>query len=164
MWRVLGLTLMLVSISAFGGVAEKPATPVSLLTSGPIEREVLIAKYPQFKSSYEQWEPGAADVAAMQALQGKAVKVILGLWCSDSHREVPRFIKLLERSGVTLLSLEMVTVDRQKNDPKGVAKQYEVKYVPTIIVLEGDRELGRFVESPKGESMAQELAAIASNN
>lgn len=162
MWRVLCVFLVVVSLSACGVSHKKPPIPPELLVAGPIESDALMSNYQAFADAYANWQPTAEEVAAMQGLEGKDVRVILGLWCSDSQREVPRFVKLLERSGVTLSSLEMVTVDRQKTDPGGVAKRYQVEYVPTIVILEGEKELGRFVESPKGDSMAQDLADIVS--
>ena len=29
-------------------------------------------------------------------LEGKVIRIVLGTWCSDSRREVPRFIKILD--------------------------------------------------------------------
>lgn len=128
--------------------------------AGPISVQEILTDYPAFKQVYENWSPSAEDLVAMQALAGKELVVIFGLWCGDSKREIPRLLKLLEQSGVALASLQLYTLDRQKVDPEGFGAEYRVEFVPTIIVKANGEELGRFVESAKSGSMALELAAI----
>lgn len=82
--------------------------------------------------------------------------VFLGTWCHDSKREVPRFLKLLNAAKVQLDSLRLVAVGYDKLDPNGLAKQYDVRYTPTIIVSDGEKELVRMIEKPK-QSIAADL-------
>jgi len=40
-------------------------------------------------------------------------------------------------------------VDRSKKSTDGTTEKYTISRVPTLIVLRGDEELGRIVESPR---------------
>ncbi|WP_156413722.1 TlpA family protein disulfide reductase [Lacimicrobium alkaliphilum] len=86
----------------------------------------------------------------MQALKGKSVLILFGTWCHDSEREVPRFLKLADASGVRLRQLQLVAVGLDKKDPAGLAQQYNLLYTPTIIVMDNEQELYRMIERPKG--------------
>lgn len=129
-------------------------------STGPISAEVLLSEHPLFADSYAAFTPDLADVRSMQALTGKKLKVIFGLWCDDSQREVSHLLKLLQASGVELAELQLYTLDGYKKDPQGVAEQHNIEFVPTIILFDGNKEMGRVVERPK-LSLARDLAAIA---
>jgi len=52
-----------------------------------------------------------------------------------------------------------IGVDRQKKDPEGLAAQYDFQRIPTFIVLQDGKEIGRIVERPE-VSLEQDLAKI----
>jgi thioredoxin 1 len=83
--------------------------------------------------------------------------VLFGTWCHDSVREVPRLLKLLDVSGVKLKSLSLHGVNYNKQEPNNLHRQYDLRYSPTIILLQGDAELGRIVEKPMA-SLGEDLA------
>lgn len=103
-------------------------------------------------------DSSTVDAAAAQALArvppGAHVLAIVGTWCSDSRREVPRLYRALDMTGSQALpfTLEIVGVDRDKKSP---GLTHDVAYVPTFIVTRDEggarREVGRIVESaPNG--------------
>lgn len=118
---------------------------------GPITASQLRSEYADFEQAYQAFSPRQEELQAMQALEGKSVLVFLGTWCHDSQREVPRLLKLLDESDVSLSRLELIAVGLDKTDPQGVAKQFNLLYTPTIIVLEQERERYRMVERPAGD-------------
>jgi hypothetical protein len=73
---------------------------------------------------------------------------ILGTWCSDSKREVPRMIRILQAKNIPPEKLKMIGVDRSKRDPDGLSQRYNIERVPTFVFLRGGKEIGRIVESP----------------
>ncbi len=84
----------------------------------------------------------------VKEISDKKIKIVLGTWCSDSKREVPRFIKILDSINFPSSQLEIIGVDRSK---KGIANEVDdldIEFVPTIIVYENDEEIGRIIESP----------------
>ncbi len=73
---------------------------------------------------------------------------VLGTWCSDSKREVPRMIRIMQANNIAPEKLLMFGVDRQKRDPDGMAQRYNIEKVPTFVFLRNGKEIGRIVESP----------------
>ena len=149
---------LLVVVSVGCGSTEKMSGKSELFT-GVISASQLITEYPQFRSVYEQYQPSSAEVAAVQSLSGKSLVVLFGTWCHDSEREVPRLLKLLDVSGVELQSLSLHGVDYNKQGPNDSHQKYELRYTPTIILLQGEDELGRVIEKPM-VSLGEDLAGF----
>ncbi|MEZ4907148.1 MAG: thioredoxin family protein [Saprospiraceae bacterium] len=78
-----------------------------------------------------------------------SIKVFLGTWCSDSRREVPRFIKILNEAGFDMQNLEIMCLDRDKKAPDYTSNTFNIQYVPTFIVYQKNKELGRIIETPE---------------
>jgi hypothetical protein len=87
------------------------------------------------------------------------IKVIMGSWCSDSRREVPRLIKILDKIKFNQQNLKLICVDRKKEWPEGDIGNLEIKLVPTIIFSEMGIEKGRIVESPK-ETLEKDMLKL----
>lgn len=113
-----------------------------------------------FNSEFDNY---SVDSVVLNDVSGKLkdVKIILvmGTWCSDSRREVPRFYKILEYLQFDLKNLSLICVDRTKTAPDCEVEKLEIKFVPTFIFYKDDIEIGRIVETPK-ESLEKDLAAI----
>ncbi|MEP2653612.1 MAG: thioredoxin family protein [Paraglaciecola sp.] len=150
-----------VLVVSMGCSATNEHTDVTKDFTGVISTEALIAEYPQFQSVYESYEPTEAEITAIKSIEGKSIMVLFGTWCHDSEREVPRLLKLLERAGVTLKSLSLVGVDRNKQEPGNRHSQFELRYTPTIILLDGNKELGRVIERPQ-VSLGEDLQVFVS--
>jgi len=129
------------------------------LEIGPTTVERLIARVPGYEERRNDYH---ADVAAVEMLKTYVkpddhVEVIMGTWCSDSLREVPKFLRIVDdlksQFGVELPAT-FVAVDRAKQKP------VQVPRVATFIYYRGDRELGRIVERPTG-LFEDDLLAIA---
>ncbi|WP_416307922.1 thioredoxin family protein [Neptunicella sp. SCSIO 80796] len=127
--------------------------------SGPISAQQLLGEYQQFATEYRSFQPTIREITMMSKLDGKSILVLFGLWCHDSQREIPRLLKLIDQSGVTLSSLRLVAVDGNKQDPSGISEQYHLRFTPTIILLQDGRELGRVVEKPV-HSLSEDLTSI----
>ena len=147
MKKLIYIAALLFSALTFAGTAPY---------SGEISRDDLLNDYSAFSEEYDEYSPSKEELSTIKALQGKQVLVFLGTWCHDSKREVPRFLKLLDTAKVQLGSLKLVAVGYDKLDPAGLAKQYDLMYTPTIIVLDGEKELTRMIEKPK-QSLALDL-------
>ena len=72
-----------------------------------------------------------------------------GSWCGDSESEVPKIYKLFQVAKIPLTKITLYGVDRQKLEPTGTAKKYEIQRVPTLIILSKGKEKGRIIEYPK---------------
>lgn len=130
---------------------------------GSINSDQLLAHYPAFAREYATYQPSAAALAKMQSLQGLNLVVLFGSWCHDSEREVPRLLKLLNQSGVSLKTLQLEAVNQQKQHPEQLHSKYNLRYTATIIVLDSNgQEMGRIIEKPAG-TIAEDLAGIAAS-
>lgn len=94
-------------------------------------------------------------------LNGKLIKIVLGTWCSDSRREVPRFIKILDFLEFPSDKVMFLNVDREMNGLSNEADKLNIEFVPTFIVYESGEELGRIVETPI-ETLERDLLSIIS--
>ncbi len=85
-----------------------------------------------------------------------SILVFFGDWCSDSHTQVPRFIKIAESYG---LSYELYGLDRTKKSVLGKEQGKEILRVPMFIVYKNKQEIGRIIETPEG-SLEQNIEKI----
>ncbi len=115
-----------------------------------------LAALPGWQEEYEAYRP---DPDALQRLsdlepEGRIV-VVLGTWCADSRREVPRLLAVLHALGDAAdLNVSLHAVDRSKRvvDPdrvRDLLPSGTVDRVATMIIADREnRELGRIVETP----------------
>jgi thiol-disulfide isomerase/thioredoxin len=87
------------------------------------------------------------------------ILVFLGTWCGDSRREVPIFLKTAKAAGLKATSWKLYGVDVAKKMEGGLIEQYQIKRVPTFIVLRDGKEIGRIVEYTK-VSMEADLIEV----
>lgn len=103
-----------------------------------------------YNSEYDNYEVNTTDLDLIKGkLNGISVKIILGTWCSDSRREVPRFIRILDELKFDESRLTLICVDRKKESPAGNIKELEIKLVPTFILYREGKEIGRIIETPQ---------------
>ncbi len=104
-----------------------------------------------FDKGYKLYKPDEKTITELKKHIAKNAKIviIMGTWCSDSRREVPRFYKILDEIGFNKDSLTIYAVDRQMRTPKGEEVKYQIEKIPTIIYYHYNYEAGRIVESPK---------------
>lgn len=128
---------------------------------GWLQREdFMTAQFPEFEQAYDTITVGSEFVEMIRLLGHDAeYLVVLGTWCSDSKREVPRFLKIADLAGIAPERIKYYGVDRTKKGPGEVAEQHQIELVPTIIVFKNGVEIGRIVETPKG-SVEEDLLAI----
>jgi len=113
--------------------------------------------YEEEKNSYQ---PDSTSIAFLKKFSEELnILIFLGTWCPDCRREAPRFLKVVEKSGNTLIKFQMMGLDRTKRDSLGLAEKYKIEYVPTFVVLQEDREIGRIIEIPM-LSIEQDLVEI----
>ncbi|MFQ3197696.1 MAG: thioredoxin 1 [Paraglaciecola sp.] len=150
-WSIFLLVLTLVACQT---------TPIAREDAvGLIDNEVLLAQFPQFNTQYHSYQPTPDELQAIKRIEGKTLVVLFGTWCHDSEREVPRLLKTLALADVNLSALQLLAVNPSKQLPGAAQRAYDLRYTPTFILFEGDRELGRIIERP-AVTLAQDLAAL----
>jgi hypothetical protein len=117
------------------------------------------------KGSFKEWftkeyREYTVDTKTLDLLKGQwkdiRIVMVLGTWCSDSRREVPRFYKILDYVGFKKKNLKVICVDREKKAGDLDLSSYNIQYVPTMIIYRGKGEMGRIVENPR-ESLEKDL-------
>jgi cyclophilin family peptidyl-prolyl cis-trans isomerase/HEAT repeat protein len=114
------------------------------------ERCLEIPEYVERMREYEP-DPDVVTMMASMLRPEHHLTVVLGTWCDDSQREVPRLLKLLDvlqRSHGARLETDFIAVDRTKSEPAELIGGLSIESVATIIVFFEEEELGRIVEAP----------------
>lgn len=88
------------------------------------------------------------------------ITIFLGTWCPDSHREFPRFIKILEALHYPMQKLNIIAVNRKKEAPNGEEGIYNISRVPTFIISKYGKEVGRIIEAPQSGWLEKDLLEI----
>ena len=141
-------------------MAKKAEIPI--LTNQLDENE-LLAKVPAMKDEMENYQPDSAAIAYLKNFdKDLTITVLLGTWCPDSRREVPRFMKVIKEANNPHFKCEFFGLDRSKSDSLGMGKKYQVEYVPTFVVQMNGAEIGRIIETPT-ETIEQDLVQILEN-
>lgn len=106
-------------------------------------------------------EAHADAVAVLEAHAEELVfKVWGGDWCKDCRSLLPDFGAALDAAEVPEELVEHYPVDRDKEGP-GV-DEYDVEYIPTVVVERDGEEIARFVEEepvPIAVYLAQQISA-----
>lgn len=120
-----------------------------------------------YTENYKTFDPNSESINKLNQLLNNSdfkIEVYFGSWCSDSQRELPRLIKLLENTKFDFKNLKLVGVGRDKVVPNATQETQErlnITNVPTIIVYQNAKEINRFVEYAQ-ESLAKDLIKILS--
>lgn len=115
-----------------------------------------------YNKEYDEYSIDQTALAELkkEKLNSYTLTVVMGTWCEDSHREVPRLMKILEELKYPDQKLTIIAVNRKKESPSGEEGVYNVQKVPTIIVQKYGREIGRIIESPKSGFIERDLLEI----
>ncbi len=114
-----------------------------------------------FKAEYKSYEVEEKILSDIDRdfLYSCNITVVLGTWCSDSRREVPRLFKILDYLDFPENNLKLICVDHTKDATNTEVPELSIVLVPTIIIFTGEMELGKIIESPV-VSLEADLAGI----
>jgi hypothetical protein len=133
------------------------------LLYGPVSQTELFREYPAWEENFDNYKPDPALLDTLSRFADKGLKseIFLGTWCGDSRREVPRFLKIVERSGfLSPDSIFLWAVDRNKELDNGLTQKRDISRVATFIIFFHGQEIGRMVERPQTASLEQDILNI----
>jgi len=141
----------------------------NLILLGKCTRERL-AKAPfdtWFNKNYDSYSVDSNTANQLKPLlKHTQFLLFMGTWCGDSRREVPRIYKILDYCHIKPSQLQLINLNNSdtayKQSPEHEEKGLNIKRVPTLLLFENHRELGRIVESP-AISLEKDLLAIVRN-
>jgi len=112
----------------------------------------------------EHMYPGATNANAIKMFAENKNKFTMlvfgGTWCGDTKNLLPIFYSLVDKSGYPDKNITLVGVDRSKKANDDITVKYGITNVPTFIVLQNGKEVGRIVEYGKYNAIDKELGEI----
>jgi thiol-disulfide isomerase/thioredoxin len=87
------------------------------------------------------------------------IKIVMGTWCPDSRREVPRFMRVIDVWQFPDTKVTFIGVDNAKLSPVGEYNNLDIQRVPTFIIYKNNIEVGRIIENPT-TSLEQDMVNI----
>jgi thiol-disulfide isomerase/thioredoxin len=114
-----------------------------------------------FYKGYDEYQVNQEAMKSLSEIgkEGLSIKIVMGTWCPDSRREVPRFMKVLDTWNFPEGSLTFIGVDNVKASPIGGYDALEIHRVPTFIIYKNNIESGRIIENPS-TSLEQDMVNI----
>ena len=113
-----------------------------------------------FEENSKAYTPDMTVVEEIKPLLKSCyIKVFMGTWCEDSQREVPALMKLLNLTEFDQSQLEIIAMTHDKDTPENYEADYEIEFIPTILLFKDGAELNRIVEYTQ-ETMEQDLLKI----
>jgi thiol-disulfide isomerase/thioredoxin len=104
------------------------------------------------------------DSGTVQTIRAKKDKIhlvlFIGTWCHDSQQLVPKYFETLKAANVDDSHLTIVGTDRSKKTIAGLHDAFHITNVPTIIVLQNGKEIGRIIEYGSTTFVDKELGEI----
>lgn len=103
-----------------------------------------------FTEGYTGYQPDQEIMGELVGLDRDdlTITIVLGTWCPDSRREVPRFIKMIDLWGFPREKIRLIGVDINKVAPLGDYPALAIERVPTFIFYKNNIEKGRIIEVP----------------
>ncbi len=116
-----------------------------------------------YLSGFAAYKPEEDVAERVKRLVNKEISVLIvsGTWCGDTRREVPRFMKLAELTGIESDSVRHLGVDLNRVAPVGNYEELNILRIPTFIIYRNNVEIGRIIEYPE-ESLERDLLKILS--
>ena len=116
-----------------------------------------------FLLEYEEYEIDFSTLSEIDTSYFNNIKItmVIGTWCGDSQREVPRFYKILDELLYDESTLTMICVDRDKLAPVIDFQEMNISRVPTFIFYKNGAEIGRIIEYPE-DTLEKDLLNILS--
>ena len=111
-------------------------------------RKSIIFKHSYNRSMKEYSIDSNLVLSMTDKLNDVQIKIVFASWCSDSQREVPRFIEILKVMDYPMDLLTIIAVDRNKEVEEIDISNLNINLVPTFIFTKNDIEIGRIIEMP----------------
>ena len=110
--------------------------------------------------NFKAFTPQSQAVAELKKNTNLQFIAFMGTWCDDSQFIIPKFFSLLDAAGISQDRVTLIGVDRSKKTLSHLAEALNIVNVPTIIVMNNGKEVGRVVEYGKYGMFDKELGEI----
>ena len=130
---------------------KNTTTPNQMMLGKVSKKDFKKAPYKTwFNKEYDSYALDKTNLNKIKnSIKDKEILVFFGSWCSDSRREVPRFIKILDYLDINYRNVHFTALDHDKIAPDYKENTRNIVYVPTFIFLSNKEEIGRIIETPE---------------
>lgn len=103
-----------------------------------------------YVNGFSEYQPDQAFINELKKvdISNLTITIVMGTWCPDSRREVPRFMKIVDQWGFPEGKIRFIGVDINKIAPLADYNELGIERVPTFIFYENNSEKGRIIEVP----------------
>jgi len=127
-------------------------------------KPVQLTSYPYstwYQKGYDDYQVNTESINKLLEINKDniTIKVVMGVWCPDSRREVPRFMRVIDMWHFPAEKLVFIGVDDAKQSPVGEYTGLNIQRVPTFILYKNNIEAGRIIENPV-TSLEQDMVNI----
>lgn len=180
MKRKLIFTFVLITLIIYGCKISKSVNRISKGNKHfnyVVKDDILIGKFPityisesekdfeWFKKNYNRYSVKDSLAKVIKThLNNIKMDVYLGIWCGDTKRMLPKFIKILEFVDYNLESINFYALDKNKKGLTEIDKNLNITNVPTIIFYKNGKEINRIVENHVISVEADMLNILTVNN
>jgi hypothetical protein len=114
-----------------------------------------------FVKGYDEYQYDSKAVNTLLNIphDGITIKIVLGTWCPDSRKQVPRFLRVIDAWKFPVSGVTFIGVDDAKLSPVGEYEKLDIERVPTFIFYKNNVEAGRIIENPQ-TSLEQDMVNI----
>jgi thiol-disulfide isomerase/thioredoxin len=114
---------------------------------------------------YDDYQFSSSVINQLQDISkdNLTIKIVMGVWCSDSRREIPRFMRILDIWSFPVSMITFIGVDNAKSSSVEEYDKLNIQLVPTFIIYKNNIEAGRIIEKPT-TSLEQDLVNILTRN
>ncbi|MEX0723013.1 MAG: thioredoxin family protein [Gracilimonas sp.] len=117
---------------------------------GLVSSEQIIEHDRIFRIYVDRYEPDEETITYLRTQEDSlTLYVFFGNWCRESKKYIPGLMKSLQATETNLIDVKYVGVDVQKKNPEKLLNKFDIEYIPTVVVLKGNVEIGRIVEKPE---------------
>jgi len=157
--KSLAVVLLFSSLSCT--LSKKTVNPNQMMIGKVTKKDFKKAPFKEwFNQEYNSYTLDKNSLDKIKSkIKTKKVLVFFGSWCSDSRREVPRFIKILDYLDIKYKNVDFTALDRNKTAPNYKNNIQNIVFVPTFIILDNGKEVGRITETPE-ETLELDLVRI----
>jgi hypothetical protein len=129
--------------------------------AGSMTIDELWETAPVWRAIADHYQPDGALIERLRKIdQPVTLEVVLATWCGDSRQHVPRLLKSIATAANPNISVELIGIDADFLQPMDVIAGRNITNVPTVIVKNGGREVGRMIETPAGATVEDDVCDI----
>ncbi|MFN3405071.1 MAG: thioredoxin family protein [Cytophagaceae bacterium] len=111
-----------------------------------------------FQRNYRQYNPETQNINVIKKLPKDANIVFVGgIWHAQTQRMLPQLIKSADQANIKQEKISVYFIDTELKSPEQWEKKFNVRSIPTCIVIKNGLEIARVEGIPDG-SLDSELA------